>query len=80
VEKVMVNGAEFLSVDTAGLRLLTSTAMVDIAHLLRPAHLASLAKILKDPGTQFVVVVVVVVLSVPWITCYPPLRGLGKFL
>jgi len=49
VEKVMVNGAEFLSVDTAGLRLLTSTAMVDIAHLLRPAHLASLAKILKDP-------------------------------
>ena len=47
--QVNLGSKEFLSVDTAGLRLLSSTAMVDIAHLLRPAHLASLSNILKDP-------------------------------
>jgi len=44
-----VNGQFFLKVEPEGLRLLASQAMVDIAHLLRPAHLAQLSKILKDP-------------------------------
>lgn len=44
-----VNGHFFLKVEPEGLRLLASQAMVDIAHLLRPAHLAQLSKILKDP-------------------------------
>lgn len=39
----------FLRVDPAVLTLLTREAMHDIAHLLRPGHLAQLAKILDDP-------------------------------
>ena len=39
----------FLEVDPEAIRLLTATAMRDIAHLLRPAHLAQLASILDDP-------------------------------
>lgn len=39
----------FLQVEPEALRLLCSTAMVDIAHLLRPKHLRQLAKILEDP-------------------------------
>jgi fumarate hydratase class I len=35
-------GRDFLEVDPAALTLLTSTAMHDIAHLLRPAHLKQL--------------------------------------
>src|SRR5581483_6318795 len=42
-------GKQFVSVATEGLRLLTERAMRDIAHLLRPGHLAQLASILKDP-------------------------------
>src|SRR6185503_13982103 len=42
-------GHSFLSVDRAALTTLTRQAMHDIAHLLRPAHLAQLAKILDDP-------------------------------
>eukprot|EP00752_Nemacystus_decipiens_P017826 g15982.t1 len=42
-------GKEFLKVEPEALRLLCSTAMVDIAHLLRPKHLGQLAKILEDP-------------------------------
>jgi fumarate hydratase class I len=42
-------GATFLQVDPAGLTLLTREAMRDIAHLLRPGHLAQLARILEDP-------------------------------
>ena len=38
-----------LKVHENALRLLSSTAMVDIAHLLRPAHLQQLSNILKDP-------------------------------
>jgi len=49
VEKVNLGGKEFLNVDTEGIRMLTSAAMVDIAHLLRPAHLRQLSNILKDP-------------------------------
>jgi fumarate hydratase class I len=42
-------GKTFLQVEPAGLTLLTREAMRDIAHLLRPGHLAQLAKILQDP-------------------------------
>ena len=42
-------GRTFLEVDPEAIRLLTATAMRDIAHLLRPAHLAQLASILDDP-------------------------------
>jgi fumarate hydratase class I len=42
-------GHRFLTVDPEALRLLTETAMHDIAHLLRPAHLQQLARILDDP-------------------------------
>jgi fumarate hydratase class I len=40
---------EFLRVDNSALTLLTSTAMRDIAHLLRSGHLQQLANILADP-------------------------------
>jgi fumarate hydratase class I len=39
----------FLRVDPSALTLLTETAMRDIAHLLRPAHLQQLRNILDDP-------------------------------
>src|SRR5215210_2497663 len=39
----------FLRVGPAALTLLTQTAMRDIAHLLRPAHLQQLRNILDDP-------------------------------
>ena len=42
-------GRTFLEVDGEALRLLAETAMHDIAHFLRPAHLAQLRKILDDP-------------------------------
>ncbi|MEV4256807.1 fumarate hydratase [Spirillospora sp. NPDC049652] len=42
-------GRTFLQVEPEALRLLTETAMRDIAHLLRPAHLAQLRRILDDP-------------------------------
>ncbi|GAB3485425.1 fumarate hydratase [Flexivirga sp.] len=41
-------GRTFLEVDPEALRLLTETAMHDIAHYLRPAHLAFLRTILDD--------------------------------
>jgi fumarate hydratase class I len=43
------DGRPFLQVAPEALRLLTETAMHDIAHYLRPGHLAQLAKILDDP-------------------------------
>ena len=42
-------GREILVVEPSALSLLAEQAMVDINHLLRPAHLAQLAKILDDP-------------------------------
>ncbi|MBC8133022.1 MAG: fumarate hydratase, partial [Deltaproteobacteria bacterium] len=45
-------GRTFLSVEPAALTLLTSEAMRDIAHLLRPGHLAQLAGILSDPDAS----------------------------
>jgi fumarate hydratase class I len=45
-------GKTFLEVDRQALRVLTRTAMRDIAHLLRPGHLVQLAAILKDPDAS----------------------------
>jgi fumarate hydratase class I len=42
-------GRRFLEVEPEALRLLSETAMHDIAHYLRPAHLAQLRRILDDP-------------------------------
>ncbi|WP_406829729.1 fumarate hydratase [Pedococcus sp. KACC 23699] len=42
-------GRTFLQVAPEALRLLTDTAMHDIAHYLRPAHLTQLRRILDDP-------------------------------
>ena len=42
-------GRTFLEVEAEALRLLTETAMHDIAHYLRPAHLQQLRNILDDP-------------------------------
>ncbi|HUR73341.1 MAG TPA: fumarate hydratase [Sporichthya sp.] len=49
VEVVDLGGQEFLRVAPAALQLLTAEAMHDIAHFLRPAHLAQLRKIVDDP-------------------------------
>ena len=43
------SGERFLRVEPEALKLLTSTAMRDIAHLLRPGHLTQLRSILDDP-------------------------------
>jgi fumarate hydratase, class I len=45
-------GRTFLEVDDEALRLLTETAMHDIAHYLRPAHLSQLRRILDDPDAS----------------------------
>jgi fumarate hydratase class I len=42
-------GKTFLRVEPEALTLLTREAMRDIAHLLRPGHLAQLSRILADP-------------------------------
>jgi fumarate hydratase class I len=42
-------GKTFLQVEPAALTLLTREAMRDIAHFLRPGHLAQLSRILQDP-------------------------------
>ena len=49
VSTATVNGRTILNVEPEALRLLASSAMVDIAHLLRPGHLQQLANILDDP-------------------------------
>ena len=49
VSTVTLGDRQFLQVDPEALRLLTSEAMRDIAHLLRSGHLAQLATILDDP-------------------------------
>src|SRR6201993_858860 len=45
-------GRNFLEVDPQALTSLTTMAMRDIAHLLRPAHLRQLRSILDDPGAS----------------------------
>ena len=47
VEKVM--GRDMLVVSREAMRLLSEAAFMDINHLLRPAHLASLKSIVEDP-------------------------------
>src|SRR5207253_1597609 len=47
VETIM--GREMLVVSREALRLLSEAAFMDINHLLRPAHLASLKSIVEDP-------------------------------
>src|SRR5690242_1370663 len=42
-------GRRFLTVEPSVLTLLTDTAMHDIAHFLRPAHLSQLRSIIDDP-------------------------------
>jgi len=48
VSTMEVDGKTILKVEDEALRLLASEAMADIAHLLRPGHLAQLATILED--------------------------------
>ena len=45
-------GRTFLSVEPEALRRLTAEAMHDIAHYLRPAHLAQLRRIIDDPESS----------------------------
>jgi fumarate hydratase class I len=45
-------GRTFLSVEPSALRRLTAEAMHDIAHYLRPAHLAQLRRIIDDPESS----------------------------
>jgi fumarate hydratase class I len=45
-------GHEFIRVDREAIVSLTSEAMRDIAHLLRPGHLSQLASILDDPAAS----------------------------
>ena len=52
VRVVDAAGRRFLEVDGDALQLLARTAMRDIAHLLRPAHLAQLRRILDDPDAS----------------------------
>ncbi len=44
-----MGGRDIVCVSAEAIRLLSEQAMSDINHLLRPAHLAQLAKILDDP-------------------------------
>ena len=45
-------GRTFLTIEPEALRLLTAEAMHDIAHYLRPAHLAQLRTIIDDPESS----------------------------
>src|SRR3982751_5299161 len=49
VSTFTAGGESFVRVDPAALTALTQQAMHDIAHYLRPGHLAQLARILDDP-------------------------------
>lgn len=49
VETQVVNGQEFLRISPEAMKTLSEQAFGDIAHLLRPAHLQQLRKILDDP-------------------------------
>ena len=52
VSEFKASNQTFLKVEAQGLTLLTQEAMRDIAHLLRPGHLAQLQNILKDPDAS----------------------------
>ncbi|MDJ0105288.1 fumarate hydratase [Rhodococcus erythropolis] len=46
------NGRTFLQVEPEAIQHLTAVAMHDVAHYLRPSHLAQLRKIIDDPGAS----------------------------
>ncbi len=52
VSVVTVDGREFLQVDPDVLREVSRQAFDDIAHLLRPAHLGQLRKVVDDPESS----------------------------
>jgi fumarate hydratase class I len=52
VSSFEADGQTFLRVDPEAIRLLTAEAMHDIAHYLRPAHLAQLRTIIDDPESS----------------------------
>jgi fumarate hydratase class I len=52
ISELDAGGRTFLQVEPEVLRLLTETAIHDISHLLRPAHLAQLRRILDDPESS----------------------------
>jgi len=52
VSVVTVDGREFLRVDPDVLREVSRQAFDDIAHLLRPAHLGQLRKVVDDPESS----------------------------
>jgi fumarate hydratase class I len=52
VSTVTLDGQEYLRVDPEVLRELSSQAFDDIAHLLRPSHLAQLRKVVDDPESS----------------------------
>ncbi len=52
IETVQLGDREFLTIEPKVLTDLTFTAMRDISHLLRPAHLAQLRMIIDDPESS----------------------------
>jgi fumarate hydratase class I len=52
VSTFQANGRTFLQVSPDAIRQLTAEAMHDIAHYLRPAHLAQLRRIIDDPESS----------------------------
>ena len=52
ISTVTVDGLDFLRVDPNVLRELSRQAFDDIAHLLRPGHLAQLQKVVNDPESS----------------------------
>jgi hypothetical protein len=68
VSVVEAAGRTVLKVEPEAIRLLAQEAMTDIAHLLRPGHLAQLSNILKDPeasdNDRFVAVSILLILPV----------------
>ena len=52
VSTITVDGQPFLKVDPAALRALSRQAFDDIAHLLRPGHLAQLKRVVDDPESS----------------------------
>ncbi len=52
IDTIQLGDREFLTVEPSALTDLTYTAMRDISHLLRPAHLAQLRMIIDDPESS----------------------------
>ena len=52
VSTIRVDGVEMLKVDPEALRNVTRVAFDDVAHLLRPGHLAQLRKVVDDPESS----------------------------